>query len=165
MSAIAEWYILPANRIPELTAVCQPVKRSMFRAAARDDDAFWQFLHTHAAKGSGLNASGWIMNPLLELLRERYDVPVDEAEGHPLAKTIAIDTFLIIEPPEAERWRTGLARAIADRDGLTAYLVDWYDEEEAPTPEEVEVHVSGLRYLQEGIGKLSPGSVLLFSIG
>lgn len=71
MSAIAEWYILPANRIPELTAVCQPVKRSMFRAAARDYDAFWQFLHTHAR----------------------------------------------------------------------------------------------LRYLQEGIGKLSPGSVLLFSIG
>jgi hypothetical protein len=165
VSAIAEWYILPTVRIPELTAVCQPVKRSFFRAPARDYDAFWQFLRTHAVKGSGLNASGWIMNPLLELLRERLDVPVDDAEGHPLVKTIAIDTFLVVDPPHRGSWMTGLERAIGDRDGLRVYLIDWHDEDTPPSAEEVELHVTGLRYLREGIARLTADSVLLLSIG
>ena len=165
MSAIAEWYLLPASRIPELTSLCQPSKGSIFRAPARDYNAFWEHLRTHATHGDGLDASGWIMNPLLELLRERFEVPVDEAEGHPLVKTIGIDTFLIVEPNLADRWLTGLANATADRDGLKAYLVEWYDEDAAPTAEELDLHVLGLRYLQDGITKLTPESVLLLSIG
>lgn len=165
MSAIAEWYILPSSRIPELTAVCQPTKGSLFRSPSRDYSAFWEYLRTHAMHGDGLDASGWIMNPLLELLRERFDVPVGEAEDHPLAKTIAIDTFLIIEPSVAGRWMSGLGRAIGDRNGLNAYLAEWYDEDAAPNPEEQELHVRGLRYLQAGIAKLTPDSILLLSIG
>ena len=165
MSAVAEWYVLPASRIPELTSLCQPAKGSIFRAPTRDYNPFWEYLRTHATHGDGLDASGWIMNPLLELLRERLDVPVGEAEGHPLAKTIAIDTFLIVEPNLADRWLTGLARAIDDRHGLKTYLLDWYDEDAAPTAEELELHVLGLRYLQDGIAKLTPESVLLLSIG
>jgi hypothetical protein len=165
MSAIAEWYIVPTSRIPGLTSVCQPAKRSLFRAPARDYEAFWQFLHAHATQGDGLDTSGWIMNPLLELLRERFDVPVDEAERHPLCKTIAIDTFLIIEPAVADRWLSGLAAAIADREGLTSYLLDWYGDGPAPSPDDAELHVAGLRYLRDGIAKLTSDSVLLLSIG
>src|SRR3954463_12550880 len=98
MSAIAEWYLLPTSRIPALAAVCQPVKGSLFRGPARDYEALWQFLDTNATRGDGLDASGWGMNPLLDLPRERFDVPVGEAEQHPLSTTIAIDTFLIVEP-------------------------------------------------------------------
>ena len=65
----------------------------------------------------------------------------------------------------ADRWLTGLARAIDDRHGLKPYLLDWYDEDAAPTAEELELHVRGLRYLQDGIAKLTPESVLLLSIG
>lgn len=165
MSAIAEWYIIPASEIPALTAACQPVKRSFLRAPARDYDTFWQFLDTHATTGEGLDASGWVMNPLLELLRERFDVPVSEAEEHPLAKTIAIDTFLIIEPASAAKWIAGLDAAIADREGLTTFLEEWYGDAEPTGPEEVDLHAAGLRYLRGGIARLGPGSVLLLSIG
>jgi hypothetical protein len=164
MSAIAEWYIVPASEFPALTAACQPVKRSFLRPPARDFETFWQFLYTHASKGDGLDASGWVMNPLLELLRERFDVPVSQAEDHPLAKTIAIDTFLIIEPAETRKWITGLDAAIADRDGLTTYLEEWYGDATPTGPEEVDLHVAGLRYLRHGISRLGPGSVLLLSI-
>jgi hypothetical protein len=165
MSAIAEWYVLSTSRIPALAAVCQLVKRSVFRAPARDYEAFWAFLNTHGTHGTGLDASGWVMNPLLALLQERFDVPVAGAEQHPLSKTIAVDTFLIIEAADAERWLTGLARAIDDREGLTAYLVDWYGDDMTPSAGDVDLHVGGLRYLRDGIATLTPDSVLLLSIG
>lgn len=165
MSAIAEWYLLPVDRIPALTETCQPIKASWWRSPARDFEAFWRFLDTQAVKGSGLDASGWVLNPLLELLRDRHGVPVEAAERHPLVATIAIESFVIIEAVMAEAWRKGLEAALADLAGLRSYLTEWYGEEDAAGAPEVDVHVEGLRYLQTGVARLGPGSVLLLSIG
>lgn len=164
MSAIAEWYLLPVDRIPALTEICQPSKASWWRSPSRDFEAFWRFLDAQAVKGSGLNASGWVMNPLLELLRDRHGVPVEAAEGHPLVATIAVESFFVIEAVLAAGWRKGLEAALADRAGLRSYLTEWYGEDPGGAPEE-DVHVEGLRYLQTGVARLEPGSVLLLWIG
>lgn len=165
MSAIAEWHILPTIRIDELTAICQPTRRSLFRSPVRDYEAFWTFLSTHATQGDGLDASGWVMNPLLPFLEERFDVPVTAAEQHPLAKAIGIETFFVIEAGLATRWRDGLSGAIADRDGLSGYLLEWYGEDAAPGAADIEPHVRGLAYLQAGLAKLTSDFILLLSIG
>lgn len=163
MSAIAEWYLLPTDRVPALTQICQPTKSSWWRSPSRDFEAFWKFLDTQAVKGNGLDASGWVINPLLELLRERHDVPVEAAERHPLVATIAIDTFLVIEAAAAAAWRNGLDAALADPGGLRSYLAEWYgDTEDAP---ETDLHLLGLRYMKAGVEKLEPGSLLLLAIG
>ena len=164
MSAIAEWYLLPVDRIPALTEICQPTKASWWRSPSRDFEAFWRFLDTQAVKGSGMDASGWVMNPLLELLRDRHAVPVEAAERHPLVATIAVDSFLIIEAVLAKAWCKGLEAALADLAGLRSYLTEWYGEDPGGAPE-VDLHVEGLRYLQAGVVKIEPGSVLLLSIG
>jgi hypothetical protein len=164
MSAIAEWYLLPMDRVPALTEICQPTKASWWRSPSRNFEAFWQFLDTQALKGSGLDASGWVMNPLLELLRERHGVPVDAAEGHPLVAAIAIDSFLVIEAVHAKAWREGLDAALADPAALGTYLTEWYGEAPEGAPQ-LDVHVEGLRYLRAGVEKLEPGSVLLVAIG
>ena len=46
MSAIAEWYLLPNHRIPDLAAACQPRKRSWLRKPERDYAAFWDWRRT-----------------------------------------------------------------------------------------------------------------------
>jgi len=165
MSAIAEWYLLPTGRIPELNAVCQPTKRSWWRAPARDYDAFWRFLDTHATSGPGLEASGWVMNPLLLYLQESLAVPVDAAERHPLVATIAIDTFLVIEPAAGEAWRRGLDAALGDLPAVEAYLGTYYGDQRPLSPDDTKLHVAALRYLLDGVSRLTDGSVLLLSIG
>jgi hypothetical protein len=164
MSAIAEWYILPTVAIPGLNAVCQPTK-AFLRAPVRNYDAFWDYLRTHAARGPGLDASGWVLNPLLLYLQEQHDVPVEAAETHALVATIAIDSFLVIEDAAASRWRAGLRDALDNPAAVEAYLREYYGDENLPTSEEIELHLRALRYLQDGLAKLTTGSLLLLSIG
>jgi hypothetical protein len=86
------------------------------------------------------------------------------AECHPLAAIIAVETFVIIEAALAEAWRKGLEAALADVAGLKSYLTEWNGEDPGGGPD-VDVHTEGLRYLQAGVAKLEPGSVLLLWIG
>ena len=165
MSAVAEWYLLPISAVPGLNAVCQPTKASWWRSPARDFDAFWSFLRTHATSGPGLDASGWVMNPLLLYLQETLAVPVDAAERHPLVTSIAIDSFLVIEGGAAAPWRAGVQKALTDAAAVEDYLAAYYGDERPLSREDIELHLAGLRYLQDGLAKLTSDSLLLLSIG
>jgi hypothetical protein len=165
VSAIAEWYLLPNHRIPDLTAACQPRKRSWLRKPERDFAAFWDFLGANATSGSGLDASGWVMSPLLVYLEEELAVPVDASVEHPVAKVIAMDTIQVIDPSVSGVWLKALDSALADLGALEAYLVEWYGDAQPLDRPGFELHVEALRYLREGVSRLTPESVLLLSIG
>lgn len=82
-----------------------------------------------------MDASGWVLNPVLELLRDRQGVPVEAAERHPLVAIFAVETFVIIEAALAEVWRKGLEAALADVAGLKSYLTEWYGEDTGGEPD------------------------------
>ena len=165
MSAIAEWYLLPNDRLPGLTAVCQPLKRSWLRKPERDFDAFWAFLEANATRGSGLDASGWVMNPLLVYLEERFAVPVGGSTDHPVAKLIAMDSVQVIDPSVSGVWAKALDEALADPGALESYLAEWYGDAEPLDRAGLERHLEALRYLREGVSRLTGESLLLLTIG
>ena len=105
------------------------------------------------------------MNPLLLYLQEKLGVPVDAAERHPLVATIAIDSFLVIEDAAAPRWRAGLHEALRQPAAVEEYLVAYYSDGRPLSREDIELHLEGLRYLQDGLAKLTSDSLLLLSVG
>jgi hypothetical protein len=167
MSAIAEWYILRAERIPDLIAAArQQTRGSWWKSPQRDYAAFWEFLASQSTSGPGLDASGWVMNPLLLYLQEKLGAPVKEAETHPVVAQAALDTLLVIEAGDAPRWLSAVQSGLSDEGGLKGYLAEYYGDDWQPAdPWADDPHVAALRYLQQGLSKLDSASVLLLSIG
>jgi hypothetical protein len=69
MSAIASFYVLPAERLTDIVAAATPAPAGWFRPAR---DTFWNVLHGAGRELETFVWSGWVFNTLDLYLKSRH---------------------------------------------------------------------------------------------
>src|SRR5262245_9458509 len=69
MSAIASFYVVPAERLTEIVTAATPAPRGWFRASR---DSFWDVLRGSGRELEQFAWSGWVFNTLELYLEDRH---------------------------------------------------------------------------------------------
>ena len=163
MSAIASFYVIPQDRLPEILAAATPSPKKWFRPAR---DPFWPALQGASRQLETFGWSGWVFNDLEMYLESRngfrYSKFGDAAASRQLSKARGSD-WLVVPAPSAAELRAAL-------DGVTCEAADvktFLSSEHGPdnVAEGAEAVQAALTILKTWLAEVSPGSVGLMSVG
>ena len=162
MSAIAAFYVVPDERLPDVVAAAAPAKAGWFRPARST------FRETLRASGRELEAfgwSGWAFNMLDIYLRNRHGIVYDNfGDADATRKLTARGSYWLVLPTKSA------AALLADLNGIecpfddiVAEVVTEHGAEGAN--EEAKAVQAALVTLKAWLSKVTPGSAGLLSVG
>jgi hypothetical protein len=163
MSAIAQFHVIPSERLPEIVAAATPVRTSWFRPPR---DTFWDVLRTAGRELERFGWSGWAFNTLDLYLESRHGLMYsnfgDSAPSRQLSKVRGSYWLVIAEGASAELLKS-LDPIVCQTADLTAFLAA----EHGPdgVREEVVAVQAALTALKAWLAKVPPGWTGLLSIG
>jgi hypothetical protein len=163
MSAIASFYVVPSERLPEIVAAATPEKASWFR---RSEDRFRATLHNLGRELDAFDWSGWAFNMLDLYLRDAHGIVYD-GFGNTLAGTQMSEArgsyWLVLPGPSAAALRMALDMIEPDRADLLALIVSEHGPDEAE--EEAEAAQAAFVRFKGWLAEVTSTEVGLLSIG
>ena len=163
MSAIASFYVLPAERLKEIFAAAPPAPRGWFRPAR---DTFWDVLHSVARELETFGWSGWVFNTLDIYLESRHGFMYanfgDADASRQLSKARGSD-WLVIPAASAGELLMALADVKCEDSDVTAFIASEHGSDGAA--EEAVAVQAALTTLKAWLAEVSPGAVGLLSVG
>ena len=163
MSAIASFYVVPAERLSDIIAAATPAPGGWFRPAR---DTFRDVLRSAGRELEKFAWSGWVFNTLEMYLENRhgfmYSKFGDDAASGQLSKARG-SSWLVLPAASAAELLSALDGVRCEASDLTAFAAS----EHGPigAAEEAEAVQAALTILKGWLAQVSPGSVGLLSIG
>jgi hypothetical protein len=164
MSAIASFYVVPAERLPDIVVAAAPSKIGWFRAAPTDK--FWRILRDAGRELEPFAWSGLIFNTLDLYLETRHGFMFDrfgDADASDCLTRLRGSYWLVLPQDRADALLAALATVCADREALAAFLRDEHGTD--TVDEEVTAIETALTTLRAWLAAIPPEWLGLLSIG
>jgi hypothetical protein len=163
MSALASFYVVPAERLTDVIAAATPVPGGWFRSAR---DGFWEVLRGSGRELETFAWSGWAFNTLDLYLEIRHGFMCanfgDAAVSEQLSKARGSD-WLVLPSDSAVELLAALDNVECEAEDVTAFVASEHGPDGA---EEEAIAVQAARTtLKAWLAEVSPGSVGLLSVG
>jgi hypothetical protein len=163
MSAIASFYVVPAERLTDIVAAATPAARGWFRPAR---DMFREVLLGSGRELETFAWSGWVFNTLDLYLENRRGLMYvnfgDAATSRRLSKARASE-WLVLSAASAAELLAALDGVECEADDVRAFVASEHGPDGAA--EEVVAVQAALTTLKTWLAQVSPGSIGLLSIG
>ncbi len=163
MSAIASFYLVPAERLNDIIAAATPTPRAWFRPAR---DKFWDVLRGSYRELGTFPWSGWAFNTLDLYLERRHGFMYanfgDAAASRLLSQARGSD-WLALPATSAAELLAVLEGVECDASVVTAFVASEHSSDGAE--EEAVAVQAALTTLKAWLAEVSPGSVGLLSVG
>jgi hypothetical protein len=163
MSAIASFYVLPADRLDEVAAAATPRPRGWFRGA---QDRFWEVLRGNSHALDAFGWSGWAFGTLDIYLKDRHGFMYgdfgDAAATAQLTKARG-SYWLVLPATAAGQLRAAIDGLDPPLDDVTELCASEHGPAEAA--EEAEAVRAALTMMKSWLAQVPEGSVGLLSVG
>ena len=163
MSAIASFFVVPGEFLPDIVAAATPAAGGWFRDAR---DAFRDVLRSSSRELETFAWSGWVFNTLDLYLESRHGFMYgnfgDTAASRLVSEARGSD-WLVLPAPSAAELLTALDGIECEIGDVTAFVVSEHGPDGA-TEEAVAVQAA-LTTLKAWLAEVTPGSVGLLSVG
>jgi hypothetical protein len=163
MSAIASFYVVPAEHLTDVVTAATPVPGGWFRPAR---DTFWDILRGSGRELERFAWSGWVFNTLDLYLESRlgfmYANFGDAHTSQQLSQARGSD-WLVLPAASAVELLAALDGAECPADDVTAFVASEYGPD--GTEEEAAAVPAALTTLKAWLAEVSPGSIGLLSVG
>ena len=163
MSAIASFYVVPAERLSDIFAAATPASGGWFRPAR---DTFWGVLRGAGRELETFTCSGWVFNTLDLYLESRHGFRYgkfgDAARSLQLSKARGSD-WLVLPSASAAELLAALDGVECEASDVTAFVASEHGPDGAA--EEAVAVAAVLTTLKAWLAEVSPGSVGLLSVG
>jgi hypothetical protein len=163
MSAIASFYVVPAERLPDIVVAAAPVKSGWFR---RSTDKFWRVLHDIGRELEPFAGSGWAFNTLDLYLETRHGFMFDrfgDPDASDCLSRLRGSYWLVLPQDRTVALLAALATVPRDPEGLAVFLRDEHGTD--AVDEEVAAIEAALTTLRAWLAEIPLGSVGLLSVG
>jgi hypothetical protein len=163
VSAIALFYVVPRDRLPDVTAAAQPQPRGWFRPAR---DPFWGVLRGSSRELPGFDWSGWVFNTFDLYLESRHGFMTDNFGDAGLSAQLTKargSHWLVLPAEKAAELRDVLESIEFDNAELIAFVASEHGPDDAELG--AQAVQAALAKLKEWLPEVSTGSVGLLSIG
>ena len=163
MSAIASFYVVPSERLPEIVAAATPEKGGWFR---RPEDRFRATLRSLGRELDAFDWSGWAFNMLDLYLRDAHGIVYD-GFGNTLASTQMSEArrsyWLLLPGPSAAALHMAFSSIELQRTELLALIVGEHGPDEAE--QEADAVEAAFLTLKGWLAEVTATEVGLLSIG
>jgi hypothetical protein len=163
MSAIASFYVVPAERLTGIVVAATPAPGGWFRPAR---DGFWDVLRGSGRELETFAWSGWVFNTLDLYLESRHGLIYadfgDAAVSEQLSKARGSD-WLVLPSTSAVELLATLDGVECEADDVTAFVASEHGPDGAE--EQAMAVQATLTTLKAWLAEISPGSVGLLSVG
>jgi hypothetical protein len=163
MSAIASFYIVPCDRLPDVAAAAQPQPRGWFRPAR---DPFWSVLAGASRQLPGFEWSGWAFNTFDLYLESRHGFMTDKFGDTDLSGQLTKargSYWFALSAEKAAELRQALGAIEFDTADVIAFVTSEHGSNDAELG--AAAVRAALAKLKEWLPEVSTGSVGLLSIG
>ncbi len=163
MSALAQFHVIPSDRLPEILAAATPVRRGWLRPAR---DTFWDVLRSAGRQLETFGWSGWAFNTLDLYLDSRHGLMYgnlgDSAASRELSEARG-SYWLVLPARAAAELLASLDPIHCETADLTAFIVAEHGPDVAG--EESAAVQAALTTLKAWLANVPPGWTGLLSIG
>lgn len=165
MSAIADFRIIPANKIQELAEASKiTIKKGLFKKTVIDN--YWDFLDSNSERLEEFKHSGYIFGNLLIYLEEEKKIDLFQGEYESVMNQMSQareSTILILTFESKQKYFDSLSPENFDPIELQKFNTEFSNESEM---EFVNAQLDALRQIQSAMEKLKDsGFVILITIG
>jgi hypothetical protein len=163
MSAIAAFYVVPAERLTEIVAAATPARGGWFRPPR---DTFWDVLRGSGSELGTFAWSGWVFNTLELYLEDRHGLTYanfgDDATSGQLSRARG-SNWLVLPRVSAAELLTALDGVECETGDVSAFVAAEHGPDDA-ADEAVAVQAA-VTILKTWLAEVSPRSIGLLSVG
>jgi len=163
MSAIAQFHVVPGDRLAEVLAAAAPQRRGWFRAA---HDSFRQVLRGAGRELETFAWSGWVFNTLDLYLESRHGLMYGSSGDSAASRQLSAargSYWLVLPQGGAAELLAALESIKLDSGDLTAFIAAEHGP--AADPDEVTAVQAALTTLKAWLAQVPPQWVGLLSVG